>query len=287
MDKNEDEENIDLIEYNKQNYKMSLLFIQTKELKRFYNAKMEQNLKIYNLVDKAWLDKYKEKNDYKSADMFDSFNDWKDYEDFKQVMGDSFLVDESFFTILNTSVPYKKIKSKYGIEYPTNVELVCEQYVKDCLKGTVVFPTCNVLIGDKSIIIIDEESIQKNKAVIFICSLTGKDEDYNFAINVDYIIIYNNLNIMNEELKEISLSEGINNYLIKRKIDIKNNEEQNIIDSKNENIGKFFIAKEDKSKPSKPFMKNPFCRQNNNKNINKNYNQNNFNNNLNDNNNKN
>ena len=113
MDKNEDEENIDLIEYNKQNYKMSLLFIQTKELKRFYNAKIEQNLKIYNLVDKAWLDKYKEKNDYKSADMFDSFNDWKDYEDFKQVMGDSFLVDESFFTILNTSVPYKKIKSKY------------------------------------------------------------------------------------------------------------------------------------------------------------------------------
>ena len=225
MDKNEDEENIDLIEYNKQNYKMSLLFIQTKELKRFYNAKMEQNLKIYNLVDKAWLDKYKEKNDYKSADMFDSFNDWKDYEDFKQVMGDSFLVDESFFTILNTSVPYKKIKSKYGIEYPTNVELVCEQYVKDCLKGTVVFPTCNVLIGDKSIIIIDEESTQKNKAVIFICSLTGKDEYYNFAINVDYIIIYNNLNIMNEELKEISLSEGINNYLIKRKIDIKNNEE--------------------------------------------------------------
>jgi hypothetical protein len=200
-------------------------------------------------------------------------------------MGDSFLVDESFFTILNTSVPYKKIKSKYGIEYPTNVELVCEQYVKDCLKGTVVFPTCNVLIGDKSIIIIDEESTQKNKAVIFICSLFGKDEDYNCSINVDYIIIYNNLNVMNEELKEISLSEGINNYLIKRKIDIKNNEEQNIIDSKNENIGKFFIAKEDKSKPSKPFMKNPFCRQNNNKNINKNDNQNNFNNNLNDNNN--
>ena len=240
----ENDNSLDLIENNKQNYKMSLLFIQTKELKRYYNSKMENKLRKYFLVDKTWLDRFKEKNDYKSADMCDSFNDWKNYEEFREVMGDSFLVDDEFFTKLFSNIPCKKIKSKYNINYPINVELVYFQYVLDSFKGTINFPICELLIGDKSIIIIDEENKKKNKAVIFICSLIGKEEDYNFAIKVDYIIIYNNIKLMNQELKEISLSEGVNNYLLKRKIDINNNEEQNIIDSKNETIGIFMFAKE-------------------------------------------
>ena len=280
---NENTKNLEKIQYNKHNYKMSLLFIQTKELKRFYNSKMENNLKAYNLVDKEWLDNYKEKNDYNSADMFDTFNDWKNYEDFREVMGDSFLVDDSFFTRINNSVPCKKIKFKYGIKYPNNVELVCKQYVIDCLKDSVTFPMYDILIGDKSIIIIDEESKMKNKGVIFICSLMGKEEDYNFAIKVDYIIIYNNLKIMNEELKEISLSNGINNYFLKRKIDINNSEEQNIINSKNENIGKFLISTKEEGilKSTNYEIKNPIYKLLNNQNI-----QNNFNNDNNNNNNK-
>ena len=87
------------IKENKQNYKMSLLFIQTKELKRLFNSKMENSLKKYHIVDKSWLDEFKAKNEYKSAiEMFDSFNDWQNYEDFRDVMGDSFLVDDNFFT---------------------------------------------------------------------------------------------------------------------------------------------------------------------------------------------
>ena len=276
---NENIKNLEKIQYNKQNYKMSLLFIQTKELKRFYDSKMENSLKTYNLVDKDWLDNYKEKNDYNLADMFDTFNDWKNYEDFREVMGDSFLVDDIFFSRINKTIPCKKIKFKYDINYPENVELLCKQYVIDCLKGSVTFPMYNILIGDKSIIIIDEESKMNNKAVIFICSLIGKKEDYNFAIKVDYIIIYNNINIMNEELKEICLSNGINNYLLKRKIDVKNSEEQKLIDAKNENIGKFLIAtkEEEKSKSINYEIKNPFY------NINQN-NQNNQNNSTHDNN---
>ena len=233
------QQNLDMIQYNKKNYKMSLLFIQTKELKRFYNSKMENILRKYHLVDKSWLDDFKAKNDYKSADMFDSFNDWKTYEDFREVMGDSFLVEDNLFTRMFISIACKKEKYKYDINFPINAELVCLQYFLDCLKGTVICPTCDILIGDKSIIIVDNESKSKNKAVIFICSLIGREEDYNFCINVEHIINYNNLNIMNAEFKEISISGGINNYLLKRKINVNKNEEQNVIDSKNNFIGKF------------------------------------------------
>ena len=184
-------------------------------------------------------------------------------------MGDSFLVDDSFFTRINNTIPCKKIKFKYGINYPKNVELICKQYVIDCLKQSVSFPMYDILIGNKTIIIIDEENKMRNKAVIFICSLIGKEEDYNFAINVDFIIIYNNLTIMYEELEEICLSNGIYNYFEKRKIDINksnNSEEQNIIDLKNENIGKFLIVpkadeKSQSSQSTNNEIKNPIYKE--------------------------
>ena len=228
MDSNEEENqnfnNYDLIQYNKKNYKMSLLFIQTKELKRLYNSKMDNSFKKYFLVDKSWLDSYKKQNNYESADMFDSFNDWKDYNDFKECMGDSFLVEDEYFTRLFTSATCKTLTYN-KINYPINIELVCVQYFIDCLKGSVLCQGCELLIGDKYIAIIDPESRKKNKAVIFICSFVGKEEEYNFLIKVDYILIYNNVNIMKEELKELCIYEGINNYLTKRKIDINKDDE--------------------------------------------------------------
>ena len=175
---NDYQNNYNLIEYNKKNYKMSLLFIQTKELKRLYNSKMENSLKKYYLVDKSWLDEYKRKNDYKSADMFDSFNDWKNYDDFKEVMGDTFLVDDDFFTRL-----FIKVKCEKGIyknkEYPKNIELVCEEYFDDCFKGSVTCPLYDILIGNKSLIMFDSESEEKNKDItLYICTRIGKEGDF-------------------------------------------------------------------------------------------------------------
>ena len=255
---NDNQNNYDLIEYNKKNYKMSLLFIQTKELKRLYYSKMENSLKKYYLVDKSWLDDYKSKNNYKSADMFDSFNDWKNYEDFKEVMGDSFLVDDDYFTRL-----FKKVKCKIGNyknkEYPKNIELVCEEYFNDCFKGSVTCPLYDILIGNKSIIMFDPENKRNNKDItIYICNRIGKEEDFNFLVKVIYIIVFDNLEIMNEELKEICSSEGVNNYLSKRNLKI-NDKEQNIINSKNEKIGKFMVVYEETS-PSESLVidiKNP------------------------------
>ena len=264
-------DNQNLIEYNKKNYKMSLLFIQAKELKRLYYSKMENSLKNYFLVDKSWLDEYKLKNNYKSAaDMFDSFNDWKNYEDFKEAMGDSFLVDDQYITRLYVKVDYEKGKYKNIIEYPKNIELVCEEYFKDCFKNSVDCPLCEVLIGNKSLIILDPENEEKNKdIVVYICTRIGKEEDFNFLVKVIYIIVFDNLEVMKEELKEMCSSEGVNNYLSKRNLEI-NNKEQNIINSKNEKIGKFMVVYEEIS-PSDKNMNFPNYNNilnNNNNNIN-------------------
>ena len=235
------ENNQEEIKENKQNYKMSLLFIQTKELKRLYNSKMENLLRKYHIVDKSFLDEFKSKNDYKSAiEMFDSFNDWKNYEDFRDVMGDSFLVDDDYFTRIFSTVKCKRVKFKNAINYPKNVELVCAQYFKDCFKGVLACPACQILIGDKSIIIFDDECKNKKKPIIYICSLKKEKEgEYNFEIQVDCIISYKDMDTMNKELDEISKSKGIFNYLIKRKLDINNSDEQDIINENNESIGKF------------------------------------------------
>ena len=220
----------EMIEYNKKNYRMSLLFIQTKELKRFYESKMDSFTKFYCTVDKEWLDQYKKYYDYlNTCKMFESFNEWKDYYDFKKVIGDSFLVEDSSFTKIYKNIGCKRKIYKNDIDYPINCELIFPQYLLDCLKGYVSSKSYDILIGDKSIIIIDENK-KKDKAIIFLCSLIeGKENKNNFSIKVDYIINFNNMNILDNELKEISSSNGIINYLLKRKIDINKNEEQNLI----------------------------------------------------------
>ena len=248
MDSNENQQdNPETIKENKKNYKMSLLFIQTKELKRLYNSKMENTLKRYHIVNKSWLDEFKLKYDYKSAvEMFDSFNDWKNYEDFREVMGDSFLVDDYLFTRVFSTVKCKRVKLRKDIDYPKNVELVYFQYFLDCFKGLLACPLCQILIGDKSIIIFDDEYKNKKKPIIYICSLKEEKEgEYSFEIQVDCIIIYKDMNVMNKELEEISRSKGIFYYLQKRKLDINNSEEQDVINDKNEIIGKFNIILND------------------------------------------
>ena len=81
MEQNNDGNNY---EENKKKYKMSLLYIQTKELKKLYNSKMENKPKAYYLIDKDWLDNYKSRNNYEETlDFFKKFDEWKDYSDFK------------------------------------------------------------------------------------------------------------------------------------------------------------------------------------------------------------
>ena len=248
MTLNENQQNNpEAIKENKKNYKMSLLFIQTKELKRLYNSKMENKLKRYHIVNKSWLDEFKLKNDYKSAvETFDSFNEWKNYEDFRDLMGDSFLVNDELFTKVFSTVRCKRVKLREDIDYPKNFELVYFQYFLDSFRGTLACPLCQILIGDKSIILFDDEYKNKKRPIIYICSLkTEKEGEYSFEIQVDCVIIYKDMDTMNKELEEISGSKGIYNYLLKRKLDINNSEEQDVINDKLEIVGKFNIILND------------------------------------------
>ena len=74
---------------------MSLLFIQTKELHKKYHNDLELSPINYYLIDKEWLDNYKQKNFYDSSvEMLKSFDDYNDYEDFRQKIKSSFNIDE-------------------------------------------------------------------------------------------------------------------------------------------------------------------------------------------------
>jgi len=62
---------------------MALLYAQTRELKKLYEEKMELTPPNYYLVDKDWLDQYKEENNYKiECEEFKNF-DFQDYYSFK------------------------------------------------------------------------------------------------------------------------------------------------------------------------------------------------------------
>ena len=83
--------NENLQEENKKNYIMSLLLIQTKELKKLYEGEMEPSPNNFYLVDKKALDQYKQENGYENAiQIYNSLNDYSNYTDFKEKMALSY-----------------------------------------------------------------------------------------------------------------------------------------------------------------------------------------------------
>ena len=66
-------------------YKMTLLFTQTRFLHETYNANMVLSPFTFYLVDKKWLDNYKEKNNYeKIAQKLKESTGYNDYFSIKE-----------------------------------------------------------------------------------------------------------------------------------------------------------------------------------------------------------
>ena len=237
---------------NKKRYKMSLLFIQTKEIQRLYNSELENSPKNYFLVSKEWLDNYKKENDYEyTTNMFDSFNDWENYADFKQKISKRFDINKNNFTVFKVedalenifNFSLKKIVIKdCNLGFPADCELVKEEFFKDCSNGSVGFPLYEVFIGNKLIIIKDSET----QNLVFLCSLIESEENkYNSLVKVNYVLAFENEIYMKNELKEIiSNSNNINNYFSQRKIDTNINESQNINNPDGKKLGILFIIKD-------------------------------------------
>ena len=223
---------------NAKKYIMALLFIQTKELRKIYEGKQIVKKRCY-LVDKNWINNFKNSYNYKdSVTTFNSFNEWKNYDDFKSKIIKFIQINEedlnSFKKDIDNNFEIKR-QMLNNIEYPVDFELVNSQFFIDC-KINVGFPLCTVFIGNKSIFVIED----KNCNTAYHCSpIEGsKNDDNNFLIKANSILAFNVPNILNENINTI-ISKGINKFLKELNININSNNQQSIIFNNN-NIG-FFI----------------------------------------------
>jgi len=292
-----DSDNSNQENQNINKYKMALLFIQTKELKRKYENQMELCPEQYRLVDKEWLDNFKNSYNYNEAiQNFNSFNDWSNYHDFKYKICMQLNINENRITNedqnLMNNCQIKKEKYQSNFEYPIDIELVKEQFFQDLNLGNIGFPMCNVYLGDKTIFVIDDQ----RDNIAYNCSLIETQENtYNFLIQVNNILLFPRSNILYDQLDKI-ISEGFNNYLNKRNIEFDSNMQKNIIDPNSHNTIGYLINLNKKNNNSNIQSNNRYHNNftlNNNKyqdknyissNINRNVNLNHIHNNLNNNN---
>ena len=136
-------EDYDEIEENSKKYKMTLLFVQTKELHQRYNGVMESSPMAYYLVDKSWLDNYKEKNDYKR--IFPSLlnsNKYNNYFATRSELSKSYEINKNDLTsidvekIISNYFSYQTERlEKYQLNVPINIELVYFKFFEDCLNN--------------------------------------------------------------------------------------------------------------------------------------------------------
>ena len=238
-------DNIVDLEENSKSYKMTLLYTQTSELHKKYNEEMELSPMKYYLVDKKWLDDYKTKNNYNEfAKKLMNNPNYTDYISVEFKLSKSINIDKKQLTVIdveniinNFFSSKKEHIEKYDLDVPINIELVYERFFEDCLKdyNQIGFSKFDVYLGNKDILISEDE----NK-VIYCCSLVSNDNNnYNFCVKVDYIIIFKSIDDENNQINQIADLGGLKNYLIKHNIDINKKEEQTIKDN-GKKVG-FFI----------------------------------------------
>ena len=222
---------------NVKKYIMALLFIQNKDLRKIYEGKNMVQNKCF-LIDKNWINNLKNKYNYKeSVSTFNSFNDWENYNDFKSKIINSFNIDKDDIISLNEEMgnnfQIKKEKLDDGTEYPVDIEVVNEQFFIDCNMNLRI-PLYTVFIGNKSIFFVEDQ----RDNILYHCSLfEGPEYDSNFLIKVNSIFIFQEFNILKEQINSI-VYEGITNYLNKNKININSNNKQ-FINVNNNKIGIF------------------------------------------------
>ena len=241
-------------EENIRKYKMSLLYIQTKELKTFYEKPMEMSPKYYYFINKDWLDKYKYKNNYNNVDenIIQKYSFCKDYADYRKKFLKEFNINETEIQkedieedIKNKLIFSKKDKiKKYEISYELKGDLLNANYFNENICKFREFYQREIYVGNKTILAIDEEN--DNYAYSYsLVELPGYRD--NFYIEINNILMFNDSDSLHKEFEEISSSNGINNYLINKNIDIHDQNEHNILDSKGNIVGKFINLKMDNS----------------------------------------
>ena len=254
--------------------KMKLLFTQTRELyEEFQKEDLFRNHNLYYIVDKRWLDDYKKKNGYdKIVTELKDNQEYKDYRAVKENLLKELNIDEKVFTTIgqenlkNSFSIEKQNLEDYQLKVPKNIELVSYSFIKDDYLGDSPEKSSELqylnfyggYLGDKTIIIYGTEG---NIYFAYCCSLLpNKENEYNFSIKVDYILIFNDPNAREDQLERISILRGLKNYLYKLKIDINKEDEQIIRDEYGYMKGIFLKFKEENNndgfKKEKSVIKN-------------------------------
>ena len=189
----ENEEN----EENLKKYKMSLLYIQTKELKMLYEKPMKKDQKYYFLVNKNWLDKYKSENNYNYiTGKFNDYENWSDYDDFNKKSLILYNIKENKIKKEDNSKIHKKFQKEintkkeeldeYNLNYCINGELIKDEFFKKNISSSRDFSQLVILIGNKTILSLDQE----NDNYIYSYSLIQQLDDINnFYIEINNVIM--------------------------------------------------------------------------------------------------
>ena len=211
---------------NVKKYTMALLFIQAKDLRKTYEGNNMVQKKCF-LIDKNWINNLKNKYDYKeSLSSFISFNNLENYDDFKSKVISSIKLEEDDIITLNEEIDdnfqIKKEKLDDGTEYPVDIELVNEQFFKDCNMNLRI-PPYTVFIGNKSIFF---EDVQNANILYHYSLIEGPENDNSFLIKVNSIFIFQDSNILKAQINTI-VYEGISKFLNACNININSNNKQN------------------------------------------------------------
>jgi hypothetical protein len=217
---------------------MSLLYIQTKEVELLYNNNIV-NEKNYYLVDKEWLNKFKQSYNYDNAAQQLQNIQYVNYDNLKEKFCNQYQIDKSQLinNIENLSMNqeylckrYQFTKDNINISYPVEFQLVKEEfftyYPKNRLDDSPIY---KILIGNKSIVIFDN----KMENVAFVYSI------FEDEIKIRGILVYNSQQILEKEKKIILDLNVIDNYFNNRKLDETKKEIQKIID-RDEELGYFY-----------------------------------------------
>ena len=220
---------------NKKKSMIKNLILLFSEKKNYYdlfksNIKKENDLKEYYLINKNWLNIYKENVEYnKIKELFknkkidlknnldniikNNFNDIKKY--IKSTPNKNFLKEDNFCPVLNR--PKSIIKDK-DISYPLEFELVSKnlfiEIYKEITKDNKYKQDdylYKILIGDNALFIQDK----KNENFYYVYTL----ESNKNKLEISYIFNYNDKDMFYKEVKNYIMGKGFFNYIIKRNIE--------------------------------------------------------------------
>ena len=235
---NYDNLNLENIDNNSGNQFIPSSIIQ-KLVKLYYNdiyykikidkKEIEQNEYEIKLINKEWLNKYKEFYKYsevtenlRSIDMYSDI--WNNLPTIKKEI----IQDSKFPNDLKISQKISPIMSQNGslLEYPTNFEVIQDELFASLLKEEDDFDnyeiqndndSFNCLLGNNHIFIYN-----KNSPNLLIFNFDKNENIYK----IKYAFTYSNNYILNNEIKEIMKLKYLENYLFNKDLNIDSNKDK-------------------------------------------------------------